>query len=33
VFKRYFRPGELARELGGVVVFESDEFLAVQTPA
>jgi ubiquinone/menaquinone biosynthesis C-methylase UbiE len=33
VFKRYFTPRELARELGGVVVFESDEFLAVQTPA
>jgi SAM-dependent methyltransferase len=33
VFKRYFTGDELARELDGVVVLASGEFLAVQTPA
>jgi ubiquinone/menaquinone biosynthesis C-methylase UbiE len=33
VFKRYFSGDELAHELGGVVVFASAEFLAVQVPA
>ena len=33
VFKRYFTGDELARELDGVVVLASAEFLAVRTPA
>jgi SAM-dependent methyltransferase len=33
VFKRYFTPSELARELHAVVVFESPEFVAVRAPA
>lgn len=33
VFKRYFTPDELAREMRGVVVFASDEFVAVRTLA
>jgi SAM-dependent methyltransferase len=33
VFKRYFTPDGLARELNGVVVLASAEFIAVQTPA
>jgi SAM-dependent methyltransferase len=33
VFKRYFTPDELARELDGTVVLASPEFLAVQARA
>ena len=33
VFKRYFTADELARELDGVVVFQSAEFVAVRAPA
>jgi SAM-dependent methyltransferase len=33
VFKRYFTADALARELDGVTVFESAEFVAVRTPA
>jgi hypothetical protein len=33
VFKRYLTADELARELDGVVVFASADFVAVRTPA